>query len=72
MTTVLGVVESFDGERGYGLLRADGGPGFFFHCAEIADGSRLIDVGVRASGERRVGLLGHDEVAHVAPLGARR
>ncbi|MGD0056171.1 MAG: hypothetical protein ABSC34_12140 [Acidimicrobiales bacterium] len=68
MTVIVGVIESFDGDRGWGLLRGEGGRAFYFHCAEIADGSRTIGVGLRAHGARVVGRLGHDEVANVAPV----
>jgi cold shock CspA family protein len=63
-----GVVEAFDDRRGYGLVRDGDGDGFFLHCVDIADGTRTIAVGTRVSGERRVGRLGRDEVARVAPV----
>ena len=66
---IRGVVETFDDERGYGLVRDERGVGFFFHCVEIADGTRTIAVGTSVSGERRVGHLGYDEVASVATTG---
>jgi hypothetical protein len=50
-------------------VRDERGVGFFFHCVEIADGTRTIAVGTSVSGERRVGHLGHDEVASVATTG---
>lgn len=40
-----GVVESFDVRSGMGTIRAAGGANWPFHCVEIADGSRSIDVG---------------------------
>jgi cold shock CspA family protein len=42
---VKGKVESFDPDAGLGELRAVDGQLYLFHCTEIADGSRLIDVG---------------------------
>jgi cold shock CspA family protein len=56
-----GRVESFDDRRGDGLVRSDGGQGFYFHCVNIADGSRSIDVGQLVSAKRAVGHLGRDE-----------
>ena len=41
-----GTVEEFDADRGLGEIVADGRR-YPFHCAEIADGSRLIAVGAR-------------------------
>lgn len=66
---IRGVVESFDDARGYGLVRDGNDVGFFLHCVEIADGTRTIAVGTRVEGERRVGRLGHDEIARVSPSG---
>ena len=44
-TTRSGTVSEFDGHVGLGvILDADGGR-YPFHCIEIADGSRSIDVG---------------------------
>lgn len=40
-----GVVVAFDAHVGLGRIRADDGDEVMFHCAEIADGSRSIDVG---------------------------
>lgn len=40
-----GVVASFDDGVGLGTIVADDGTKFRFHCIEIADGSRTIDVG---------------------------
>jgi cold shock CspA family protein len=56
-----GRVESFDDRRGDGLVRSDEGEGFYFHCVNIADGSRSIDVGQLVSAKRGVGHLGRDE-----------
>jgi cold shock CspA family protein len=56
-----GRIESFDDARGDGTVRSDGGERFYFHCVEIADGSRTIDVGARITAQRGVGHRGHDE-----------
>ena len=40
-----GSVESFDGQRGIGVVVDAAGERFPFHCTAIADGSRDIAVG---------------------------
>jgi cold shock CspA family protein len=42
-----GVVTAFDHAAGFGTVTADDGTPFFFHCTQIADGTRAIDVGRR-------------------------
>ena len=41
------MVTEFDDERGLGVVRADDGRDFSFHCAAIADGTRNVEVGTR-------------------------
>ncbi len=65
---VVGVIESFDDRRGDGVLRSDEGERFYFHCVSITDGTRHIEIGVRAHGERRVGQVGRDEVSEVSEI----
>jgi cold shock CspA family protein len=48
-STMYGAVSSFDERRGLGEITDDSGQVWPFHCAEIADGSRKIDVGQRVS-----------------------
>lgn len=48
-TAVLGTVTSFDAKRGLGEVTSDDGTVWPFHCAEISDGSRSINVGQRVS-----------------------
>ena len=40
-----GAVREFDEEKGLGVVVAPDGQAFPFHCIEIADGTRTIDVG---------------------------
>ncbi len=40
-----GRVTEFDGARGIGTVVADGGAAHWFHAANIADGTRHIEVG---------------------------
>ena len=44
-----GRVIDFDEHVGLGHVRADDGTEHLFHCVEIADGSRSIDVGTEVS-----------------------
>ncbi len=44
-----GSVVEFDAHIGLGRIRTDGGEILLFHCAEIADGSRQIDIDRRVS-----------------------
>jgi cold shock CspA family protein len=62
-----GRVEAFDQLRGDGLIRREDGEGFYFHCVNIADGSRTIAVGQTVSAQRSVGHLGHDEATAIVP-----
>jgi cold shock CspA family protein len=48
-STMYGTVTLFDERRGLGEITDDSGQVWPFHCAEIADGSRKIDVGQRVS-----------------------
>lgn len=46
---LLGTVTEFDEPRGLGTVTANDGRHFVFHCIEISDGSRTIDVGQSVS-----------------------
>ena len=48
-SSLIGVVTSFDIRRGLGEITDESGTVWPFHCAEIADGSRNIDLGQRVS-----------------------
>jgi hypothetical protein len=61
-----GHVASFDDRRGDGEFVTDDGERFYFHCVDVADGSRSIPVGVRANAERTVGHRGRDEAVKLA------
>ncbi len=51
MSALSGTVVAFDREVGLGDVRTDDGTVFGFHCVEIADGSRNIDVGAAVTFE---------------------
>jgi CspA family cold shock protein len=42
-----GTVTEFDEAVGLGTITADDGTAYAFHCIEIADGTRTIEVGRR-------------------------
>ena len=48
-SSLFGTVSSFDERRGLGEITDDSGVVWPFHCAEISDGSRLINVGQRVT-----------------------
>lgn len=62
---VRGLVEAFDERRGDGQIRTDEGERLYFHCVNIADGSRRIAPGAIISARRAVGHLGHDEALEI-------
>jgi cold shock CspA family protein len=46
---VLGTVTDFDERVGLGTVTGDDGRAYPFHCTQVADGSRTIEVGARVS-----------------------
>jgi cold shock CspA family protein len=42
---ISGTVTQFDDRQGLGAITAIDGRDYLFHCIEIADGTRTIDVG---------------------------
>ena len=61
-----GVVTAFDPAVGLGVVTADDGARRPFHCVEIADGSRLIEVGQSVEFEL-LPKLGRYEAAAIRP-----
>ena len=66
-----GEVSAFDEHAGYGTVRAGDGRELFFHCTQIADGSRTIDVGAPVRFEVGAGHLGRWEAFGVERLEGR-
>lgn len=60
-----GVVSAFDEEKGFGTVTGDDGSELFFHCTQIVDGSRTIEVGTAVRYEVVAGHLGRWEAARV-------
>ncbi len=48
-----GTVASFDAHRGLGTVAAESGETYMFHCVEIADGTRQVEVGTAVEFELR-------------------
>ena len=67
MSDLTGTVVEFDAHVGLGRIEASDGRLLVFHCAEIADGSRSIEVGARV-GFSLLRKFSRDEAGHVAPL----
>ena len=65
-----GVVAAFDEHKGYGTVRAeDDGREYFFHCTQIADGSRTIAVGTPVTFEVVPGHRGRWEAVRLTSTG---
>ena len=61
-----GTVAEFDASVGLGRVDTDG-VSYPFHCIEIADGSRRIEVGTAVTFEL-IGKLGRFEAARITPV----
>ncbi len=64
-----GVVSAFDAQKGYGTVTGDDNATWFFHCTQIADGSRTIDAGARVEFIVAPGLPGRYEAQTVRRVG---
>ena len=60
-----GSVAEFDEHRGIGTITADDGTNYSFHCTQIADGTRTIDVNAPVDFEVRPGHLGQWEATAI-------
>jgi cold shock CspA family protein len=63
-----GTVIEFDEYVGLGEVESADGTRYLFHCVEIADGSRTIDVGTEVDFEL-LRKFGRDEAARLRPAG---
>jgi cold shock CspA family protein len=59
--TATGTVAEFDEAKGYGTVRTADGRELFFHCTQIADGTRTIPVGAAVEFEVAPGHNGQWE-----------
>lgn len=65
---VVGVVRAFDEAAGWGTVHTDTDQDLFFHCTQIADGSRSIRVGTRVEADVAPIGLGSWEATEVREL----
>lgn len=68
MRTHHGEVTSFDDGLAYGEVTDNDGDVFFFHCTQIVDGSRTIQVGAHVEFTLVPGHIGRWEASEVMPL----
>ncbi len=64
-----GSVASFDDLVGRGVITTADGTAVSFHCIEIDDGTRTIEVGVAVEFEL-LAKLGRYEASHIRPVPA--
>jgi CspA family cold shock protein len=67
-----GRVAQFDDAAGIGEVEADDGARYFFHCTQIADGTRTIAVDAPVEFEVVAGHLGRWEATGIQPAQPRR
>ena len=60
-----GTIVAFDEAKGYGTVHAEDGRDLFFHCTQIADGTRTIPVGVAVEYEVAPGHNGRWEATDI-------
>jgi CspA family cold shock protein len=63
--TLAGTVREFDEFRGLGTVVTEDGTRYPFHCTQIADGTRRIDVGTAVHFSLHPGGLGRWEAAAI-------
>ena len=62
-----GTVTEFDDGAGLGVVRADTGETYAFHCTAIADGTRTIAVDTKVEFEPRPARHGTYEAGEISP-----
>ena len=63
-----GTVADFDAHVGLGVIRAEDGRELGFHCTQLLDGTRDVEVGAAVRFDVVAGHLGTWEAAHVEKL----
>jgi cold shock CspA family protein len=63
---MLGTVTGFDEAAGLGTVTATDGTAYAFHCTQIADGSRTIEVGAAVEFDVRPWHRGQWEAVAIA------
>jgi cold shock CspA family protein len=61
-----GTIAEFDEAKGYGTIRTEDGRDLFFHCTQIADGTRTIPAGAQVIFEIVPGHNGRWEATEVS------
>ena len=64
------MVTEFDEHIGLGVITDGAGREYPFHCVELADGSRTIEIGADVE-FHPLPKLGRVEAGQIAPLGSR-
>ena len=67
MSTERGRVAEFDADVGFGFVETDDGRRLFFHCTQIAGGSRTIDTGAVVTFDVVAGHRGRYEAVAITP-----
>ncbi len=62
-----GTVAGFDAATGWGVVEAEDGAPYPFHCTAIADGSRVIEAGIAVTFHLAPGHRGLWEAAGITP-----
>ena len=62
---MIGRVAEFDEAKGYGAVRSADGQSYFFHCTQIADGTRTIPEGADVEFEVVPGRSGRWEATDI-------
>ncbi len=62
-----GTVTEFDDPKGWGTVTSDDGTELFFHCSQIADGTRTIEVGAEVRFDVVAGPRGRWEASAIVP-----
>ena len=65
---MLGTVDTFDEAKGFGTVEGEDGSSLFFHCTQIADGTRTIDVGAQVVFDVVAGHRGQWEAVRLTPV----
>ena len=63
-----GTIADFDEHVGLGTVRAEDGRELLFHCTQLLDGTRTVDVGALVRFEVVAGHAGKWEAARVEKL----
>lgn len=61
-----GRIVAFSDDAGFGTVETPDGQRYFFHCTQIADGSRTIDVDIPVSFDVMPGHLGQWEATSIS------